>query len=438
MMLKSISTYRSKITLMMANLQSKKSTALSHGFGFTTNTRGNVIINFALALPVVLGALGTAVDFGTHAMKQSTLQSASDSAALAGAKEMALSSSSDSSITVSALAFLAEQLKAQDSAAVGTVVIDRKLGTVKVTTVEAWQPFFAHVLSQDVTPVVASATASLVGASSICVLTLNTNSNRALHMDKVAKLTANGCGVYSNSKNNSGITVDQSAVMKASLVCSAGGVKQKGTISPSALTDCPAVDDPLVGRLGLNVAGCDYNNFKIAGGNQTLNPGRYCGGLEVTNTASVQLQPGDYIIKDGPLKVSDTAIFSGKHVGFYLSGNGATIEFTGNAEVSLTGSITPEMSGLLFFEDRAAPMGRQHKIESTLVKTLTGTIYLPRGFLMITPNAVVAGQSAYTAIISDRLELSEGPELVLNSDYSASDVPVPDGIRTSASVVLSQ
>jgi hypothetical protein len=56
--------------------------------------------------------------------------------------------------------------------------------------------------------------------------------------------------------------------------------------------------------------------------------------------------------------------------------------------------------------------------------------------LLVNPNAVVASKSAYTAIVVNRLELTEGPELVLNSDYSTTDVPVPDGISSGSSVVL--
>jgi len=96
------------------------------------------------------------------------------------------------------------------------------------------------------------------------------------------------------------------------------------------------------------------------------------------------------------------------------------------------------MAGLLFFEDRSVSLGRTHHIKSTNVDVLTGTIYLSRGKLLIDPNSQIAEDSAYTAIIVRQLELTEGPELVLNSDYGATDVPVPAGIRSSAEVVLSE
>jgi hypothetical protein len=51
---------------------------------------------------------------------------------------------------------------------------------------------------------------------------------------------------------------------------------------------------------------------------------------------------------------------------------------------------------------------------------------------------LVASDSAYTAIVSYRLELTQGPTLVLNSDYGATGVPVPDGIRATGQVVLTR
>jgi hypothetical protein len=77
-------------------------------------------------------------------------------------------------------------------------------------------------------------------------------------------------------------------------------------------------------------------------------------------------------------------------------------------------------------------------LQSIGIKELTGTIYLSRGILHVDPNANVAGDSDYTAIITHRLELNEGPTLIMNSNYGASDVPVPAGIRVSSPVVMQE
>ena len=109
----------------------------------------------------------------------------------------------------------------------------------------------------------------------------------------------------------------------------------------------------------------------------------------------------------------------------------------GSGFVSLTGPVDGVMAGLLVYGDRNAPTIMQHFIRSTNAHTLTGTIYLPRGDLRVDPGSQVGQNSAYTAIVANKIDIDQGPELVLNSDYDATDVPAPSGIKTSAQVVLS-
>jgi hypothetical protein len=60
---------------------------------------------------------------------------------------------------------------------------------------------------------------------------------------------------------------------------------------------------------------------------------------------------------------------------------------------------------------------------------------LPQGILHIDSNAPVADRSDYTAIVVRSLQLSEGPNLVLHSDYQNSDVPVPEGLIVGGAVL---
>ena len=40
----------------------------------------------------------------------------------------------------------------------------------------------------------------------------------------------------------------------------------------------------------------------------------------------------------------------------------------------------------------------------------------------------MASKSAYTVIVVRQLDLNDGPNLYLNSDYGGTDIPVPDGV----------
>jgi hypothetical protein len=79
---------------------------------------------------------------------------------------------------------------------------------------------------------------------------------------------------------------------------------------------------------------------------------------------------------------------------------------------------------------------REHLILSDNARTLLGTIYMPRGRLIIDATKPVADRSAYTVLVVQQLDLYSGPNLILNTDYSASDVPVPPGLGPFGGKVL--
>ena len=94
------------------------------------------------------------------------------------------------------------------------------------------------------------------------------------------------------------------------------------------------------------------------------------------------------------------------------------------------------MAGLLFYEDPATGVLNIHDISASHANNLTGTIYMPKGNLFVHPAASVGQNSAYTAIVVNRLIVDQGPSLTLNTNYSATQVPVPSGIQATATVVL--
>jgi hypothetical protein len=126
---------------------------------------------------------------------------------------------------------------------------------------------------------------------------------------------------------------------------------------------------------------------------------------------------------------------TGDGVGFYLAGDQATFDFRPDSTISLSAPKSGSMAGLLFFEDRNAPLLRAHNISSKAARKLLGTFYLSRGLMRIDSNNPVADQSAYTVIVSRKLELTASPNLVMNAMYSSTDVPVPEGVGPNGSAI---
>ena len=162
---------------------------------------------------------------------------------------------------------------------------------------------------------------------------------------------------------------------------------------------------------------------------QDLLPGTYCGGLTIRGAAVVTLRPGIYIIKDGPLVVTDNAKITGTEAGFFFTGTGTGMTFDSNTSISLSAPKSGTMAGLLIFGSRTANNRELFRILSNDARTLVGTIYLPKGELHIDASQPVADSSAYTAIVADVMRLYGGPHLVLNTNYGDTDVPVPTGIK---------
>src|SRR6185295_14035483 len=168
--------------------------------------------------------VGVGVDYLTFSHLRVKLQAAADGAATAGARELAIAGVKDSQIEAVIAAFVESGVEPRNGPHNFETTIDKRKFTVTVSIRQDWTPSFAKVIDSEITPVGATATAALVGTTNVCVLTLDPQSLMPLHLDLIARLQANGCAVYSNSKSLAGIEVDALASMTAALICSAGGV----------------------------------------------------------------------------------------------------------------------------------------------------------------------------------------------------------------------
>jgi len=401
---------------------------------FSTNTHGTIVIIFCLATPVLLMLAGFSIDYGMARVQKDRLQSAVDAGALATAKEMNLANADDASLMAIAQNVVFANIDKSAPRPVLNVAIAPEGGSVLISATQQVNTFFAGVYGNKITSVNVTSQAMIVGSTRICVLALDDSAGGAVSAETQARLTGNGCAVFSNSTSSTSIIAKNSALVTASLVCSSGGVGGTSLITPEPLTDCPPVADPLADRSPPPIGACKESWLKISA-STTLSPGVYCGGMEIYNGAQVTLDPGVYIIKDGPLIVTGNALLEGTNVGFYLTGSKAKVSFTPDSSISLTAPKDGPLAGLLMFEDINRKTAATHSIQSDDARILLGTIYLPASNLVVDANSPVADQSAYTAIVVLKLKLFNGPHLVLNTNYNATDIPVPDGIKGVGNIV---
>jgi len=401
---------------------------------------GGVSTFYAIMIPIMFGAAGVGLDYSRAASERSKMQAVADSAAIAAARELQMAKADPERISAVAKNYVTAQIP---DVTIGTKVDSQAL-TVRVDLQKDVEPTISKVIWQGKIHLTASATAGMSGGLPLCLIGLDTQAAGTIKLEQKALLTAPACVVYSNSKSPQGLKSMDDAVLKAGFICSAGGkVQTRNTnYSPTPQTDCPVLADPLDTRKPPAVAGCDNKSLVVDGAVATLKPGVYCGGLIITNGAQVTLAAGIYTIKDGPFLVSKNASINGANVAINLLGAGSHLVFQTATTINLTAPKDGPLAGILIYDDPSgapAPVHaksyskvgsapRVHLILSDNARKLLGTIYMPQGRLIIDATKPVADQSAYTVLVVRQLDLYSGPNLVLNTNYSGSDIPVPRGV----------
>jgi Flp pilus assembly protein TadG len=422
------------------------------------NKAGGVLATFGLATPVLLMGIAAAVDYGMFEQGRGRLQAQVDAAAIAAAREMQMAQTDSTRIAAVAEHFV----KGSEPQATVSTRVDATAMSVTVSAQKTYDPKVGAFFWKKAPTILVSATAKLSGSMPLCLLALDPKAPAAVSLEASAMMTATSCMVYSDSTNSGGLQAKDSATLTAGLVCTAGGkAKTSGaTVTPAPVTDCPQMADPLRSRTPPSDTTCRFTNTVVSGVVQTLQPGVYCKGLKITAGAQVTLASGVYVIKDGPLVVEKGGVLAGANVGFYLTGLGSNLTFAADSTISLSAPKDGPLAGLLIFDDptgASAPAippyalpvpivggvvanllkgpPREHKILSDNARMLLGTIYMPQGRLIIDANKPIADKSAYTVLVVRRIDLHSGPNLILNSDYSATDVPVPPGVGPYGSSV---
>jgi Flp pilus assembly protein TadG len=386
-------------------------------------------IIMSVGMGVAAFLVAAVFDYVSVSDQKRSLQSIADHAALASAHELIVSTAGDERVQSVATSFVKANYKHEHAT---TAQLLDGGDAVKVSIVAAARTFFPGPMA-NVKELTVSATAEVSGGGYVCMIGLDAESVATLNMMNSARLTAKDCAVYSNSVSTKSLWLHDRARVSADLICIAGGFQgqEESFLLAKPVEDCAPLKDPLRQRPNPDVGNldhCDYTHMIVPAGKEaTFTPGVYCGGINIMG-GEVTLEPGVYTMKNGQLQVGGGGVLKGDNVGFFLVGKSSTILFGRASEISLTAPRTGDMAGLLFFEDRDTEFDTYHRITSRDARRLVGTMYLPKSKLLIDADNPVADQSDYTVIIAREFELREGPELVLNTDYASSTIPVPEGV----------
>jgi len=389
---------------------------------FLANARGGTAVIFALGAPALALLACGAIDLAGVNSDRTSMQDAADATALAMAKQLGIATAAG--ITSRAQDYAVGQLgqvATRDGASVTTTIAaDNSSVTVAI---DGTRPsFFGDLLPPGGWKMHAQATASTLGELPLCVLSSGTGGTDNLLVQNSSLLTADKCLVQSDQN----IVADGGANLTAGLAQATGTAT--GPITPAPQAGAPAIADPFA---SLNIPAPSPLACLLSGVLDltqaliTPAPGCHPGNITIGQGQTMQLSSGTYYFKGGTLTIKDNAVLKGANVTLIFDKD-ATFNFTDTSSIDLTGANTGSYAGFVILTTRDNV--NAFSISSNNARRLEGAVYIPSATLNVTGTSNnVADQSAWTVVVAKSLQLQGSPNLVINANYAASNVPVPAG-----------
>ena len=404
---------------------------------FRSDAGGNIALTFALVGPAVILLGVGAIDLLAVNSAHGRLQSIADAGALAGAPHLALATDG-AGAKERAASFVAGEISQWEGAPAyeGTYEVVEQGGQRAIRVVlRGHRPsFFANMLPPGGWNFVGEATATSVGLVPLCVLVTGTSRPRILHLLNSSRLAAPSCMVHSNHD----ILVEGGSITAAAVQAVTSA---RGTISPSPGTGAAPIDDPFANLDLSRARGLDcpvgrvLEPLRLALGSRRIPAGVHCGGLDISGSATVVLEPGEHWFLGGHLVVRQNARLEGDDVVLFFDTT-SRFAFMDRALVRLAGRTTGAYAGIVMGATR--DNSQDFIISSDNVESLLGVVYVPGARMVVEGRADVARDSAWTVIVAHSLHMRGSPSLFINADYNATRVPVPAGVgpRTGGSRLI--
>ncbi len=214
-----------------------------------------------------------------------------------------------------------------------------------------------------------------------------------------------------------------------------GGVSG-AAFKPAPVTNAPKIADPF-SRLRFPTGGaCIDGSSKLTKAIVTIDPGTYCGGIDVKAGTILTLNPGIYIMQDGNFTVQSGSTVNGSEVMIAFIGESgnwpATLILLGGATMNVTSPVDGDYAGIQFFGARETynkmgwpSIGGSGNAAANL--TYDGVMYFPTQSVWIFGGSNVIAKSPTLVIVTEELWLDGNANLTVTQENSRN-------VRVSASM----
>lgn len=395
--------------------------------------RGQVMVLMCLSMIAIMGLIGMVADVGFLQQQRNRMQTAADSAALAGAQEINYGD------TVAAGKADATSNGFTNGQSNATVVINNPptlgpnagiYGYVEAIVTTSEPVFFLQVLGFTTISVSARAVAT-AGNSPNCVYVMDPSAPSAMLVNGNVNIQS-GCGLLIDSSSSSGLSVNGNVTITAASIGVVGGYSSNGnvTLTPTPKTGIVTAPDPLAYVQAPSVGACAHSSFVLNGNTGSsgspyqLYAGVYCGGITVNGNAWLTFNQGTYVLAGGGLKINGNSVMTGTGVTFYNttgSGGYQPIVINGNSTSIFSAPTSGALAGILFFQDRSILSGVGSTINGNASSTFDGALYFPTTSITYNGNSSGGG---YSLVVADKLTTNGNSTVGSNYSSLANGSPI--------------
>ena len=453
---------------------------------FLSDESGQALVFTALGMVALLGFVALAVDVGQLRYAKRQLQMAADAAAIAAALEIVpCAGSTNCSIMTKAIqssltenGFTGSTLNTHCASNSGTGLqltvnngpcslglLDPNAGKtnfVEIVLQKSSPMYFAKALGISSMPISVRSEAAL-SDNGYCIYALDKTSSGSL-ITNPGTIFASSCAIMVES-NSPTAAICNSSTVNLAFVAIVGGGQSNGCVisikyalgvplptpsDPLASVPLPAV--PVCGISTVSPFHGSASALTISGPAILYPDFAYCGGISITNSATVTLMPGVYVLTSTNLSVSKPpgglniqigATVAGVGVMFYNYGpsGGITMNYLSTpviGPINLSAPTSGNYSGILFFQDPGNTTKDIITGANVWNTVLEGAYYFPSAPVDYSYSGTVAYNLLIAKDITVVLASCSGCSNVLvgqNNNYSSITASTPP---TAAGAVLVQ
>lgn len=410
---------------------------------YRTDQSGTMAVVGAVSMAMLFAAIGVAVTYATAVHEKSSHQKALDAAVLAGAS--APEDASDSERIAIAQMVFAENHRDTGLSASTTPSIDAVAAaptflvqnqTVTGRSTADVKNFFSAFVGGQTVAVVAESAAQAAVSAPVCVLALDGASPQSIEVYGTAQFTARNCAAQANSAHGSGMRQYGTAVGRARQFGVKGGFSGTGFI-PTPVTGVPALADPYAAIPVPPTGPCVDIASKLIHTPAILTPGTYCGGIRIMAGSTIIMEPGVYVMLDGPFQIDSNSTVDGTEVVIAFTGTDSTLKLGSGAVVNLTSPISGPYTNIQFFQDKTASVDAWVTLLGNITLKFDGVMYFPTQDVWIGGGSTIEAKSPTYIFVVEKLWFQDNSIVEVWQENSRGlDIAEPAGVMTKGAHLI--